>query len=72
MLDGFKTQLPLLAQETKKLLILTRIHLKKIRERGTFFYGVCNTQWDFCISESEIKDEINKFEEENKKIRGEN
>ena len=64
MLEGFKKDLPSLGESTKALLVLVRIHLRKIRERQSFFYGVWNRQWDFDISKAEIDAETKTLDAE--------
>jgi hypothetical protein len=64
MLDGFKKELPSLAETAKSFLVLVRVHIAKIKMRDSFLYGVIRRQWDFDISKDEVVQETKKLEQE--------
>ena len=44
-------------ERTIKLLLLTRIHIRKVKEKDNFFYGVLKDIWEQDISDEEINNE---------------
>lgn len=56
-LDNFVTDLKRINERTIKLLLLTRIHIRKAQEKDNFLYGVFKSAWEQEISEEEIHQE---------------
>ena len=61
ILTDFINKLPKFNEDTTKLVLITRIHLNKLRNKNTFIYGVYNTQWEQDISTEDTKKEREKF-----------
>ena len=69
ILTDFINKLPKFNEDTTKLVLITRIHLNKLRNKNTFIYGVYNTQWEQDISTEDTKKEREKFLKEVEKNR---
>ncbi len=70
MLGGLQKELPSLGKVIKDLLVLTKIHIVKIKKEDFFMYVALHSQWDFKITETEINEESKKFDEETVKSSG--
>ncbi len=64
MLEGFQKDIPKIAESFKDYLIVIRIHIKKIKQKQSFLYGVWNSSWEFEISDKDLKKEREIFEDE--------
>ena len=68
LLDGFNKDLPRLNKRTIKLLVLSRINQKKLKNKNFFIYGVIKSSWEQEISKAEIDEERKKLADEMQKI----
>jgi hypothetical protein len=63
-LIDFNKELPELNERIKKFLVLIRLHIKKLKTKSAFVYGIFTTQWEPKIIEEEITAERRRFDSE--------
>lgn len=63
-LGNFVNDLKRVNERTIKLLLLTRIHIRKVKEKDNFVYGVFKSTWEQGISDKELNEEREAFTKE--------
>jgi hypothetical protein len=67
-LEKFNKFLHSLTDRAKETLVMVRLHVNKLNDKNSFFFGVLNSNWELTFTEEEIRLETEKLNREIEQI----